>query len=245
MQASAGDEHQLKITSTGGYVGPAAVNFEVTDGASLKDPNGRVGFISLPVQVGPDTPVLQRCPTTPIDVVAGGQPVVVDLASVCHVWAPDPQMLDSAKFEVSWADKPGGVSVDGSGTHTISLSAAQSADAGDGQLNVRVAGSSDPPATLLVHVIAAQEAPRPTLEPIVIDGFKVGDTARVDVANYFRSELRNAKVNVLSVTKTAGDPADATKSGSTVTITPGKSSSGTVVFTIVVSDVDDSAWIVK
>jgi hypothetical protein len=231
-------EDKLDLTTSGGYVGPAAANFEVTNGASLKDATAQLGYINVPVQVGPETPVV-RCPTDPIPVVEGGQPVVIDVASVCHVWVADPGQLPDLKFDASWSKKAGGVSIDGGGSHTLTLTASGSATPGDvGQMSVGIAGGSSESSTLSVQVVAA---PPPTITPVVIDGFKVGTTAKLDLADYVQSRLRDPKINVVSVDQVGGDQAQATKAGSTVSITPGAKSSGVLNFSVIVSDVDDSS----
>lgn len=56
------DDQTLQFTSEDLYFGPASLSFEVTDGASVDDPNGRRAVIVLPIQVTPrdnQPPVLQ------------------------------------------------------------------------------------------------------------------------------------------------------------------------------------------
>ncbi|UTT62636.1 Ig-like domain-containing protein [Microcella humidisoli] len=45
------DENTLRFTSADLYFGPASLTFEVTDGASATDPEGRVATIVLPIEV--------------------------------------------------------------------------------------------------------------------------------------------------------------------------------------------------
>ncbi|HEU4807062.1 MAG TPA: Ig-like domain-containing protein [Homoserinimonas sp.] len=47
------DEDTLKFTSADKYFGPASISFEVTDGASATDPNGRKATLVLPITVTP------------------------------------------------------------------------------------------------------------------------------------------------------------------------------------------------
>ncbi|MEO6505676.1 MAG: Ig-like domain-containing protein [Terrimesophilobacter sp.] len=47
------DDHTLRFTSADKYFGPASVSFQVTDGASATDPNGRVATLVLPIKVTP------------------------------------------------------------------------------------------------------------------------------------------------------------------------------------------------
>jgi hypothetical protein len=47
------NDHTLRFTSANQYFGPASISFEVTDGTSATDPNGRKATIVLPIRVTP------------------------------------------------------------------------------------------------------------------------------------------------------------------------------------------------
>jgi hypothetical protein len=47
------DDHTLRFTSADKYFGPASISFQVTDGTSADDPNGRVATLVLPIKVTP------------------------------------------------------------------------------------------------------------------------------------------------------------------------------------------------
>lgn len=47
------DDHTLSYTSAPKYFGPASISFEVTDGSSATDPNGRKATLVLPITVNP------------------------------------------------------------------------------------------------------------------------------------------------------------------------------------------------
>lgn len=47
------DGNTLEFTSADKYFGPASISFEVTDGASAGDPNGRKAILVLPIEVTP------------------------------------------------------------------------------------------------------------------------------------------------------------------------------------------------
>ena len=47
------DQSTLRFTSVQEYFGPASISFEVTDGSSADDPNGRTATIVLPISVTP------------------------------------------------------------------------------------------------------------------------------------------------------------------------------------------------
>ena len=68
---------------------PAAVIFEVTTGTSVDDPDGIRAVLSVPVQVGEDTPdpALPRRPDRDRRRTSRS---TLDIASLCHVWTPTP-----------------------------------------------------------------------------------------------------------------------------------------------------------
>lgn len=224
---------QLTIAPTKGYIGPGAVVVEVTDGKTLDDPDGIRTVVSIPVQVGPETPVL-RCPSDPVSVVAGGQSLDLDITSVCSVWTPTPEMANSLSYTARWSSPVQNVTAtakDG----TVTLAAAGTAKPqATGTLLVGAAGTRATPAQLPVKVLAA---PKPTLAPIQLQEMKQGDTRTVDLRDYMSSPLRDKVPTAISVTKVAGQAAAASANGSTVAITPGASSHGRMTFTVVASDV--------
>ncbi|USX52265.1 Ig-like domain-containing protein [Lentzea sp. HUAS12] len=226
----------LVLTARGGYTGPAAVTFQVTDGTSLTDPEGRFALITVPVQVGPDTPVL-RCPASALTVVEGGLPVKVDVTSVCHMWVADRSKLGDVRYTATWLDQVDGVSLEGSGERVLTVTAAGGAKPGStGTIEV---GAGDGPKGKLAVKVAA--APPPTVSPVTLDGVKAGDTATVDLVSYVRSQLRDPKVSVVSVTQAGGAAASATNSGSSVSITPNGEAHGAIDFNVVVTDVADTS----
>jgi hypothetical protein len=225
-------DRRLVLNGQAGYAGPAAITFEVTNGASITE--GVKAMITVPVQVGPPTPVL-RCPTTPLTLVAGGPTSEIDVAAVCHVWLADPATRGSLSFAAKWAQQPQGVDVRAGAK--LALTASGSAPPGaEGTLSITVEGTEATPATLAVRVIAA---PAPSVSPVTVDGVKAGETATVDLASYVRSRLRDPAISVVSIRQTGGMPASTDTGGSTVRLTPGTDSHGRMTFAVVVSDVAD------
>ncbi|WP_306748780.1 Ig-like domain-containing protein [Saccharothrix yanglingensis] len=228
-------DRELVLTARDGYTGPAAVTFEVTDGEGLTD--GLTAVVTVPVQVGPDTPVL-RCPDGALPVVEGGPPVRVDVTSVCHVWVADRSAAADLRYTASWRERPANVSVDGSGSRTLSIAADGGAAPGStGSLAIGVEGFDVVEAVLAVRVTAA---PPPALAPVVVDGVKAGDTATVDLRPHVRSALRDPDVSVVSVDQVSGGPAAATPDGSSVRISPDADTNGVLAFDVVVTDVADT-----
>lgn len=59
--------------------------------------------MTIPVQIGPLTPVM-RCPDQTIPVVAGGQLVTLDITSLCSVWAPTDEILQGLTYDPGLGD---------------------------------------------------------------------------------------------------------------------------------------------
>ena len=237
LRLAAPDSTHLVLTAQQGYVGPAAITFQVTNGTSLTDPNGQFGVITVPVQIGPETPVL-RCPTTPITVVEGGDEVDVPVTSLCHVWVADDAELADIEYTATWKEQPAEVGLSGFGTRTLHLQAGGAARPGaTGTITVGVAGAQPVPATLRIVVGAA---PPPTVAPVTVDGVIAGRTASVDLARYVYSPLHDKVISIVSVGKISGlgarPPATA---GSRVTLSPTPDAHGTEVFQVIVTDVAD------
>ncbi|MEZ0112321.1 hypothetical protein ABH920_006340 [Catenulispora sp. EB89] len=227
---------QLVLSAAGGYTGPAAVTFEVTDGSSLTDPAAQVTVLTIPVQVGRDTPVL-RCPSDPLTLVEGGPAATLDLVSVCHVWVGDPATLAGLRYTAAWHTQVGGMSLPQPQGSTLTLAADGKAVPGaQGSIDIGVAGFASARSTL---AIAVEPAPPPSVVPITVDGVKAGETRTVNLDSYVRSELRDPAVSVVSVHQESGLAATATVAGATVRVTPGAASKGTMTFSVAVSDVAD------
>ncbi|SDJ43585.1 Fibronectin type III domain-containing protein [Frankineae bacterium MT45] len=236
LQVTAAGAGQLTLHAAGDYVGPAAITFQVTDGASLTDPAGQFGFISVPVQVGPETPVL-RCPSTNLPVVEGGAPLDLDVTSLCHVWVADPAQLKTISYTASWQPQPENVSVSGFGTKTLHVTAAGSSLPGStGALVVGVSGSDPTPSKIHLAVVSS---PPPSVAPVTVDGVVAGTSATVDLANYVSTDLRDRLVSVVSVARTSGMGASVTSNGSQVSMTPAADAHGTITFGVTITDVAD------
>ena len=225
----------FKVTSKDGYVGPAAVTFRVMDGTSLTEEGVLSAMVSVPVQVGPNTPVL-RCPETTLELVAGGQDRTLDIASWCRVWAPNPAAIDDMVFTAEWQGDAAR-DVQAENGHIVTFRAGGSAvpDA-RGTLLIGVQGS---PAVKRPVNIVVRPAAAPTMASQSFNDILQGTPVRVPLG--IKSPLRDAKPNIVSVRKVSGPDAAVNEEGTTLTITPGGESHGTLVYEVVASDVPDKA----
>lgn len=229
--------HEIRLTAAKDYAGPAALTFGVTDGAGLTDPEGTFAVITIPVQVGPETPVL-RCPNSAITLIEGGPDVDLDITSLCHVWVADPRTLTNIQYQGSFQTQAPGITVGNPAPRIVRLTATSSAVPGTtAVLSVAVAGTGAVPAQLRVRVALA---PRPTMSPVTVDGVIAGKSATVNVADYVNSQLRDPVLSVVRVVQSSGMTATRTANGTAITLTPGMQAHGTMTFAVTVSDVPSS-----
>lgn len=98
------DADTLRFTSADLYFGPASLTFEVTDGASADDPEGRVATIVLPIEVTPrenQPPVLIGAALE----LEPGQERVLDLVRVTSY--PYPDDVDELAYTIVDQATPG------------------------------------------------------------------------------------------------------------------------------------------
>jgi hypothetical protein len=228
---------QVKVIALKGYVGPASVSFQVTDGTSTTDPEGKRALITIPVQVGPETPVL-RCPPTEITVVQGGQSRPISIPELCHVWTARAQTYDSLQFVGRFPNQEKGLTVSSSDPRRIVVTAGGEADPDSrAQLSITVPGTQAVPATMTVHVLPS--AP-PTLAPVSIQGVRAGTSATVNIAGYITSQLSAPDRAIVSVARVTNARVE-TNGKTTLTVTPDLQAKGRIVLTVTVTDISEIA----
>ena len=248
LAMTAGSDGNLTLTSSGGYVGPASVMFEVTDQVSDDQKDVHTAYVSVPVQIGPRTPLL-RCPASAVTVLAGGLPRALDLPTLCRTWLPVGMTMDEVAFTSSWESEPQDVRLErtGEGDRVVTLSAGSNARSGKGVLTVGTRGS-DVTAKVNVTVVGdpnQQQAsitdplatmPPPRLRPISINGLREGESQQVDIRSYLDSPLQDVKCSVDAASVTSGTSLTVTRSGCSITVAAGARPSPTGRVTVSVSD---------
>jgi hypothetical protein len=235
LAVSANQASALTVRALSGYTGPGAVTAQVYDGATLQDPRGNTATVTIPVQVGPDLPVL-RCPSAPLPVVAGGAAQTYAIGQVCHVWLDTTIAQAAPRYTVSWARPAGGVSASVPGGTSLVLSAAATAKGGGtGTLKITPVGATAG-GTLRVRVTGTP--PPPVGRPVSLSA-QAGRSVTVDLRQYVSSPLAKPDVSVLSLTRPDG--ATVASSGASVTVTPSAGTRGTVSLVAKVSDEPDGA----
>ena len=240
LAVSLDDNRTLTLTSSGGYVGPAAVMLEVTDQDAVDQKDFGTAYVSIPVQVGPKVPLL-RCPDSSVRVVAGGLPRVIDIPTLCHAWLPVGMSLDEVSFQTRWESEPeASLVVDGPGGRRLTLSADRDAQTTRGRLAVTTAGLEQP-VTIGVDVVGtqAQDLPPPRLRPISVTGLEEGQSRTLDISGYLDSPLAQPRCSITGTAVESGSGLQATASGCRLTLTVGARPSATASVAVTVSDAPD------
>lgn len=235
VAAVPGEPRTLQVTA-GDRPGPGAVSFEISDRPELADDAAHTSLLTVPVQVGDPTPVV-NCPGVPIEIAQGGQPRRIDVAALCHVFTAIPGDAETLTFEGSWEEDPGGVGLENTEDGIVLEAGADSRTTEPGVLAVGVAGE-EPTGTLLVRVVPL---PPPTLPVISLDA-EAGEEVTLDFAeDYLASGVSDSDrdVVVMAAEQTGGTSAVVDPEESRLTITPDAGTVGEMRFRVEVSDVGD------
>lgn len=235
------DEESFRISARDGYRGPGALLVEVTTATNAggnedpQDPtDGYTALLSIPVQVGDDTPVLE-CPQTTI-AISAGEVYDLDIASLCNVWTPDPADTPDLDYEGTWINEVDGLIVSGSGSSLLRVSAAEDANRG-GEAALAITAGGSAPAQIRFRLASA---PPPSMLPIRVADMEAGQTREIDLAPYLESGVARPTPTVVSIDVVSGSGVSASTSGpASVTLRAGAKAEGRTVFRVVMSDVDE------
>ncbi len=241
LQPAPDGERGFTIDTDADYRGPGALLLEVTtatDPSGNEDPqdptDGYTALLSIPVQVGDDTPEL-TCPATTIP-ISSGQVYDLDIGSLCTVWTLDPADADDLTYAGSFTQAVEGVSVTGTDTSVLRVAAADDATEGGTAVLSVTAGDSNAQEIRF----RLDDAPPPSLLPIRVDDLQAGQSRTYDLAAYLEPGVSSPDPTVVSVDPISGAGVTASESGSSVTFKAGPDAQGTSTFRIVMSDVADS-----
>lgn len=222
----------FEVTAVEGYDGPGAVTVEVTTGEDVDSADAVTAVVSIPVQVGDPHPIL-RCPSESLE-VAQGESLALDVATICHVWTPDPADVDGLAFDAEFRGAHPGLEVAEDGGPVVSVDASGGARPGsEGEL--RVSAGAGASGTLRIRVV---ESRPPSLAPISIADMKAGEERVVDLARYLRPGVSEPEPTLVLVEQLSSLDVRAVKDGGAkVRLVTGDRVSGRAEFRVVVSDV--------
>ncbi len=232
------DQKTLRFSPPAAYYGPASISFEVTDGESRTDPEGRVATIVLPIEVVPDDDVPLSVLGSYLQLEQGAEREI-DLARITR--APDPERLATATWSMVDGVPPGfQASIEGS-TLTVraladtvvgtieDLQIGVSDEAGQGEsgiVRLAVITSTKPLVAPVADAVTVQRGASAQVSPLVNDAA---------TNPYPESPLR---IGALSDEGAAARGITATLDGSTVTIAVGDEAEiGTTIVRVQVLDI--------
>lgn len=212
------DERTLRFVPQPGYFGPASITFEVTDGDTPTDPDGRVSTIVLPIEVtaGDDVPLTVLGSFVQLEPDTAR---TIDLARVTR--APDASRLADATWSIV-GSTPAGFEASVSGSE-LTVRALPDTDAGttaELQVGVRDGAGFGEPGTVVLSVISTT---KPLVAPLP-DAITMqrGTSAEVlplandEASNPFSAPLR---IGALRATGAAARGIDAGLRDGAVTLT--------------------------
>lgn len=175
------DERTLAFTSAEGYVGPASITFEVTDGDAADTGNRLV--VSLPIEVEPrpgtNTPPSFRDGVV-LTVAPKEEAQRLDLRPL--VVDPDPGDRDRLRFDLGrGGGAPAGVEVALDGSHLRAVADAEATPGTTGTVRIVVSDSKDETEGTVEVRVARSSRPLPTCSQAVIDDAEAGRTVVRDV----------------------------------------------------------------
>jgi hypothetical protein len=253
LTAEADGKTGLRLTSSGGYVGPAAVMLEVSDQETLEQKDFGTAYVSIPIQVGPKVPLL-RCPDFAITVNAAGLPRELDIPTLCHAWVPIGMTLDDAAFDTSWDPESKGahLSTSGPGNRLVTVRADEDAPTStNGRIRITARGGVQPPSYVRVTVIGladkggAQAASQgntlpdmamPRLRPFTVSGLKAGSSQTVNLRSYLDSPLAKPDCAITAAAPAPGSGLSTSYSGCHLTVRAGADAKGASSVSVTVSD---------
>ncbi|MCP2263723.1 Fibronectin type III domain-containing protein [Promicromonospora thailandica] len=166
---------RVAYTAHRDYSGPAALTFEVTDGAGVDDPDGRTAVLSLPLQVLPGANEAPEIAGTPRVEAAAGEETALDLSR----FVTDP---DGDPLTVTAGPGGDGLSLATTGT-TVRVTVAPDVPKGtSASVGFTVSDGNHPPVSgqLGVTVVASTRPLARATTDEVPDGHQ-GETTTVDV----------------------------------------------------------------
>ncbi len=225
-----GSNNTLRFRPEKGFVGPASLTFEVTDGKNLNDDSGLTSLLTIPIDVQPTANVAPQIRNTQVEVAAEGDPTTLDLRGL----ATDANQDDDLTFGVSTTARGIGAKV--TGGHDLELSS-DGAKVGDtGTVRVKVSDGHGKSATgSVLFTVVSSTRSLLTVPTIEVDG-EAGKKRTVDVADYAVNPYPGKPLTVSQVKAESGQGASVSISGSSVAITPASGKAGTVTVRFVVSD---------
>lgn len=231
------DVHTLQFRAPAGYVGPASITFEVTDGTGPED--GNTAMLTIPIDVTPSSAVPPVFDGAVIRPEAGEGAATFDLRSATR--DPDPGDLEAMVFELRGGSMSGvDVSLQGSVFSATAAPNTPPGTTGSFQIVAIDPNGNEAPGTVVVEVV-------PTNRPMPMANADSGEATQgvavtTDVIandfNPFQNDGLPLRVVDAQVVAGEGSPSFNDRE---VTVTPGQEFSGVLTVRYTVEDATELA----
>ncbi|GAB3159878.1 Ig-like domain-containing protein [Myceligenerans halotolerans] len=224
------DLTSLTYLSEEDYIGPASVSFEVTDGESPEDPDGRKATLTLPIEVKSTDNQPPEIKGSPVLEVPAGDEGEVDLAA----YVQDPEG-DDLTFEVQGGGDGVAATVQGS---TVTGQAEASVTKGVSQtIPFTVTdGKTDPVHGELTVEVVASVRPLAVAGEDVVDGAHEGVAERVEVLANDSNPFPETPLELFGSAVVETGDGTAEYSGDAVVVTPAEGFHGAMRVKYTVQD---------
>ena len=233
---------ELAFTAPADYIGPASINFEVTDASADDGRDGRTAVLTIPITVLPNPELLEkednRAPevdSVTLTVGAGEDPNAIDLARSVR----DPEE-DDLTFAEPTGDLPGGVQVSLDGS-TLTASADATVAPGTTAALTSVISDGTNEVELPIEIeVQASSRPQPQASDDAVADAVQGKTSVVSV---LANDLNPFPDTPLTIVRTSLESGAGTiePRGDSIAVTPAENTVGTMVVRYVVRDATDTA----
>ncbi len=220
----------LTFSPSRDYVGAASVTVAVTDGSTSADDGALSSLLTIPVEILPADNVAPVMRDAAVDVMAGGDPVLVDLSGLTRDLNKGD--MDTMTWSVKSAEDPLTATI-----KSDSVLAVEAGDADDGALrHVEVVaddGHGKTATGVVTARIVSNNQPLVRILPINVAG-KLGESMSVDIADYAVNPFVGKPIEVSNPRIQTGRLKGLKAEGSTVSFTP--SETGRIIIKATVSD---------
>ena len=229
------DESTLRFVSAQGYVGAAALTFEVTDGTGPDDPDGLKAFLTIPITVLPGDNQPPTFTGGTVSVSPGEAPLAVNLREMAQ--DADPGDLAKLTFELLGGAGNGIEASISDGTLNVSAGS-QTPKGTTANLTLRISDGTSTPIEGQVTVnVTASTRPLATVPNVTIEKAPQGRAQNINVLDGAVSPFPGEPLHLVGSASLETGSASVSTSGNSVSITPGSDFVGTVVVRFRVGDV--------
>jgi len=208
----------LTFTSAPAYAGPATLTFEVTDGESAQDPEGRTAVLTLDITVESTENTPPTFDGAALEVVPAERPRVLNLRQLSQ----DPDVGDWSQLRFELVHVPDGIDAGLDGPNLTVSAPADTPRGTTGNIELTVSDAKSEPVPGVVEVtVTASDRRLATVNDVDLGELEQGESRTVDVLQGAFNPFPGEPLTVVGAAGETGGP-QPTTDGRTVTVTAGQ-----------------------